>query len=232
MTTDVIGAFALTALIVFDISAFLSFLALSPSGRLRLGVAVSLWIGLQVALAAGGVFTAAIPLLGLAVVLPPVVALLALARSTTFRAAMLGLPVRLLTGLNIGRVVGGFFVILAAQGRLGGPFPQSAGWGDLLTGLFAIPLTIFAGSLRNRVALGGWNLFGFLDLAAAGVLGILSADGSPVQFIQIGAGSTAVLTLPWVVIPTVLVPFYLTTHVLVFVQLRQPNWRRLSLNPA
>lgn len=232
MTIDVLAAFALPALVVFDISAFLAMLTLPAGARLRLGLAISLWVGLQVALAAGGAFGNAIPLLGLAVVLPPIAALLALAASGELAAGLLALPLRLLTGLNIGRIVGGFFLILAAEGRLGGPFPQSAGWGDVLTGLFAIPLTLFAGGLRNRTAVAAWNAFGLLDLIAAGGLGILSADGSPVQLFHIGAGSNAVLTLPWVAIPSVLVPFYLTTHIIVFAKLRLTNRQGLSPKPA
>src|SRR5438552_7604122 len=141
MTIDVIGAFALTALVVFNISAFLSSLAIAAADRLRLGFGISLWIGLQLALASAGVFARAVPILGLAVILPPLAALVALGRSPAVHAAMVSLPARLLIGLNIGRVVGGFFLILAAESRLGGPFPQSAGWGDVLTGLFAIRLS-------------------------------------------------------------------------------------------
>jgi hypothetical protein len=41
-----------------------------------------------------------------------------------------GFPPPLLIGLNAGRVFGVFFLLLAATGRMGGPFPFSAGWGE------------------------------------------------------------------------------------------------------
>jgi hypothetical protein len=67
----------------------------------------------------------------------------------------------------------------------------------------------------------GWNIFGALDLIAAVALGITSAQNSPLQVFDVGAGSTAVQMLPWSFIPTVLVPFYLIVHGILFVQLRQ-----------
>ena len=48
-----------------------------------------------------------------------------------------------------------------------------------------------------------------------------SAPDSPLQVFQVGAGSTAVQPLPWAFIPSVLVPFYLIVHALLFVQLQQ-----------
>src|SRR5258705_10328331 len=77
------------------------------------------------------------------------------------REALLALPVALLVGLNTIRIVlGGFMVLLALQGRLSGPFPQSAGWGDVIVGLTAIPLA--AATARNlwgnRRAVLAWNI--------------------------------------------------------------------------
>ena len=76
---------------------------------------------------------------------------------------------------------------------------------------------------NRKVAL--WNVFGTLDLIAAVTLGVISANGSPLQLIHAGAGSAAVQLLPWALIPTVLVPFYLISHGIVFAQLRA---RRIS----
>ena len=50
------------------------------------------------------------------------------------------MPLQLLVGLNIGRVFAVLFLLLAAEGRLSGPFPYSAAWGDIITGAFALPL--------------------------------------------------------------------------------------------
>ena len=66
----------------------------------------------------------------------------------------------------------------------------------------------------------GWKIFGSLDLFAAVALGLTSAEGSPLQLIHAGAGSEAMQYLPFCLIPTVLVPFYLITHAIVAAQLR------------
>ena len=57
-------------------------------------------------------------------------------------------------------------------------------------------------------------------LVAAVGLGITSALGSPPQLIHAGVGSEAMQYLPFCLIPTVLVPFYLITHALIAAQLR------------
>ena len=64
-------------------------------------------------------------------------------------------------------------------------------------------------------------MFGALDLVVAIMLGVTSAQDSPLQVFEVGAGSTAVQLLPWAFIPSVLVPFYLIVHAILFVQLRQ-----------
>ena len=64
-----------------------------------------------------------------------------------------------------------------------------------------------------------WNAVGALDMFAAIALGVISANGAPLQLIYAGAGSAAVQVLPWALIPTVLVPLYLITHGIVFAQL-------------
>ena len=66
-----------------------------------------------------------------------------------------------------------------------------------------------------------WNAFGMLDLVAAVTLGTLSSEGFVVQVFSGDPGSAAVQHMPWLLIPTVLVPFYLITHGIIFAQLRQ-----------
>jgi hypothetical protein len=118
-------------------------------------------------------------------------------------------------------VPGAFMVLLALQGRLSGPFPQSAGWGDIMVGLAAIPLALaIARNLwANRQAVLVWNVFGALDLVMAVALGATSAPGSPIQIFGDTIGSTAMASLPWSNIPTLLVPFYLITHGIIFAKM-------------
>ena len=112
----------------------------------------------------------AYPLIGVMFGFPLIAAALLAALSPAARKAMLGAPLPLLVGLNTFRVFGLFFLLLEGGGRLGGPFPFSAGWGDIITGVLAVP--------------------------------------------------AAMQHLPWSLIPTVLVPFYLIFHGIIFAQLR------------
>ena len=101
-------------------------------------------------------------------------------------SALFRVPLPTLVGLNIARVFEGFFILLAWSGRLGGPFPQSAGWGDVITGLLAVPVMGLASrqaTLGDR-AIWIWIAFGTLDLLAAIALGVTSANGSPLQLIH------------------------------------------------
>jgi hypothetical protein len=222
---DFIGTITLTTVIILNINAFTNGIAASAAMRLAMVIVAGAWVGLATAVAAAGVFantTLPFPWIGAFVAIPLLVAGAATLFFPTARAALLRIPLPILIGLNIARSLGVFFILLAGSARLGGPFPQSAGWGDVITGLLAVPvmgLAMRPNALRDR-AIWLWNAFGTLDLLAAIALGVTSANGSPLQLIHAGAGSAAVLTLPWSLIPSVLVPFYLITHGIIFAQLR------------
>ena len=222
---DSIGTIVLTTVVIFNINAFTNAIAVSAAARLAIVIVAGAWAGLATAVAAGGVFantSLPFPWIGAFVALPLLVVGAAALLFSAVRAALLRVPLRTLVGLNIARPLGIFFVLLAWSGRLGGPFPQSAGWGDVITGLLAVPVMGWAArqnASRDR-AIWLWNAFGTLDLLAAIALGVTSVNGSPLQLIHAGAGSAAVLTLPWSLIPSVLVPFYLITHCIIFARLR------------
>jgi hypothetical protein len=138
---------------------------------------------------------------------------------------MLSLPLTLLIGLNVGRVFALLFLLLAAEGRLSGPFPYSAAWGDIITGVVAVPMLRFAqAGGRHKAVLHLWNAFGLTDLVAAIGLGVTSAAGSPLQVFP-APGSDAMQHLPWSFVPTVLVPLWMILHAIVWAQLRQQATR-------
>jgi hypothetical protein len=130
------------------------------------------------------------------------------------------MPMPLLIAINAWRVAGVFFLLLAAEGRLAGPFPYSAGWGDIITGVLALPVAWLALRRAGDWMVYAWNVFGALDLVVALTLGVISANGSPLQIIHAGAGSEDAQILPWALIPTVVVPMLLISHAVVFAQLR------------
>jgi hypothetical protein len=54
-------------------------------------------------------------------------------------------------------------------------------------------------------------------------LGVMSANGSPLQVIRAGVGSQAMQMLPWSLLPTVLVPMLLIMHGVIFFRLARAN---------
>jgi hypothetical protein len=226
---DLIGTTVLTATMAVNFNATIVGMPLSPAQRLTTAAMAGLWIGLAIALATIGIYAATaapVPVVGVMAGLPLIGLGLAALLSARLRDVLLALPVTLLVGLHILRIAtGGFILLLALQGRLSGPFPESAGWGDVTVGLIAIPLTVaIARELPfYRVALLAWNVLGTLDLVTAVWLGISSAPGSPLQRFGETIGSTAMWTLPWSNIPTLLVPFYLITHGIIFARLARAD---------
>ncbi|HTD59918.1 MAG TPA: hypothetical protein VK679_04650 [Gemmatimonadaceae bacterium] len=190
------------------------------------------WVGLAVVAAASGALDGSPFVLLFLFGLPLIVAALAWQRPTV-RAAWLAIPLPLLIGLNVFRSLGFMFLLLAANGRLSGPFPYSAGWGDIITGVFALPVALaVARGTASRGLVAAWNAFGLLDLIVAVGLGVVSAAGSPVQLIHAGVGSAAITHLPWSLVPTALVPFFILTHAVVFAQLRARAPRRVPTAAA
>lgn len=226
---DLMGTTVLTAAMAVNFNATLIAMPLSSAQKLTTAALAGLWIGLAIALATVGLYAAKaapVPVVGVMAGLPLIGVGLAALLDARVRKVLLTLPVTLLVGLNTIRVAtGGFMLLLALQGRLSGPFPNSAGWGDIIVGLIAIPLTLaIARNLSgHRAALLGWNILGTLDLVDAVALGIASAPGSPLQIFGGTIGSTAMWSLPWSIIPTLLVPFYLITHGIIFAGLARGN---------
>jgi hypothetical protein len=222
---NLIGSIVGMMAIMINLVAVAGALRLSRWEGLVYGAGAGAWVGLATGLGAAGALAFSphqpIPLIGVLFAASLLVAAALWFGSARFRVSLMAIPMPLAIGLNTLRVLGALFLILAAQGRLSGPFPYSAGWGDVITGAFAAPVALMAARepSRYRLAIAAWNLFGTLDLFAAVTLGITSAQGSPLQLIHAGVGSEAMQFLPYCLVPTVLVPFYLVTHAVVAAQL-------------
>jgi len=224
---DFVGTIVTAALMVFVVTALLVSMDISRSAKLTVAGLLGLWIGL--AAAAGGAGWLAIarpfPVMGIFVAAPLLAAAIAAAWPAV-RQAMLSLPLPLMVGLNIGRVAGVLFLLLAAEGRLSGPFPYSAGWGDIIAGALALPiLWLMQENDRHTTAIHLWNAFGMADLVVAIGLGVTSAANSPLGIFRDGAGSEAMQHLPWSFVPTVLVPLYMILHAVIWIRLRRPALR-------
>ena len=126
-----------------------------------------------------------------------------------------------LISVQILRMLGVIFVLLFAAHRLPAPFAPSAGYGDILTGLLAIPLT-WAIATRHkwpRVGIWLWSALGMGDLITAITLGALSAPG-PLQVFRSAPSSSIMPTLPWILIPGFLVPCFFFLHLVVLAKMR------------
>jgi hypothetical protein len=216
---DFIGTMATSALMVLVVAALTVALKMSNPGKLTFAMIGGLWIGFAAASAQAGWIEIGkpFPLIGLYVVAPLAAGAIA-ATMPAGRAALLALPTRLLIGLNIGRVLAVLFLLLASKGRLSGPFPLLAGWGDIITGVLAIPILLGGLEIKRPTAVMAWNLFGAVDLVDAIVFGVISQEG-PLQIFE-APGSGAMQQLPWSFIPTVLVPYFLVAHGVIAAQLQ------------
>lgn len=130
------------------------------------------------------------------------------------RDALLSAPLPALVAVHIGRIGGLLFLLLYADGRLSAPFAPAAGAGDMITGAAAL-LIVAAFALRVEVPsvwLRIWNVFGALDIVLAVTLAALSAPGTPFRLFAEAPGTQVMATLPWALVPTVLVPVDLLVH--------------------
>jgi hypothetical protein len=226
---DVIGTIFVGLVLAVILTAVTTTMSMRLSGRLLFAGIAGAWIGLAGAVAGAGALSN--PQTVLAMFGTPLVATAVLVTTVpAFRQAFAAIPLPTLIGLNIVRLGGVLFVLLAFEDRLSGPFPYLAGWGDFVTGALAIAVArLAAGDTRLRGRLiGAWNTFGMLDLIVAVTLGLISRNGSPLQLIHAGVGSAAMQTLPWAFVPTVLVPFFLVVHTIIFTRLRTQNRRGID----
>jgi hypothetical protein len=223
---DMVGAIVGTGIYAGLVGVLVGYAPAGRGTKLAALAAAAAWGGVIVGLAAAGVFapgaTGSVP--------APVFAFAALlgllfggwSLVPRFRSALLAVPLAALVGLNAARLGGVFFLLLAADGRLSAPFAPVAGLGDMLVAALAIPLavTVARGTSERRAWLRAWNSLGALDLIVAVSLGLVSAPGTPFRVFTEGPGTLAMTTLPWIMVPAMLVPLYLLIHLTIAAKLR------------
>lgn len=235
---DTLGTITLTTVFAVLVGTLVGNAAVGARNKMRLFGLAALWGVATVALAAGGAFaptaTGPVPAPLLAFGAATAVLIGLFAGSPGFREALLGLPLSVLVGLNVARVFGFFFLLLYATGRLSAPFAQSAGYGDVLVSGFAAVLAIRLATRGDRATtmVAIWNAFGALDLLAALILAALSSPGTPFRLFTEGAGTEAMTTLPWALIPTLLVPLYLLVHLAIAVKVSHAGLPRHASLPG
>jgi hypothetical protein len=208
-----------------------------PSILLIGGAVVVGWLALAILLARQGFWEThaddpltSPPRIAFGIAVPTILGSL-LVRSTTVRGWIGRIPLHVLVGVQFYRVVGVLFLIAYAQEDMPAEFALPAGIGDILVGLTAVIASVLLlkrGQQRARVTVLAWCAFGILDLVVAVAAGFLSAP-SPIQQLALDDPNAAIVSYPFVLIPTFAVPLSLILHVYVIARLRaapaqRTNW--------
>jgi len=211
---------------------------LPPRSRVTTWLAVAIplvtWLALIWISAAAGVFEVGrsqIPLVPLAVILPPVIGLTFLMRSGRIATALDAAPPGRLVGIQVYRVLGANFLALWTYGAIPGVFALPAGIGDVLVGLLALPAAFYlaSGAARGRAVAVAWNFLGIADLVTAVTLGVVSSPG-PLQQLALDHPNLLTSSYPTVMTPAFAVPLSLILHGLSLWQLWRRRTYRLSEN--
>jgi hypothetical protein len=227
---DVIAAITLTVLAAGSVAALVLTAPLERATRWRLALGAGAWFAVVTVLAAAGLFTSRLgtPAIGIFVVGPVLLVAATGLHAGVMHRLAIGIPLAVLVVVNAGRLLGAFFLLLTADGRLSPTFASTAGWGDITAAVLSLPVAW----LVHRRAPGwrplalAWNAFGFVDLLVAVTLGVGSQPAFPLRFIFEEPGTALMASLPWLLIPGYLVPLYLLTHLAVFAQLAASAGRR------
>ena len=226
MSLDLEGTLALVLMVIIAIGVPAIWYVRARAGVLLLAGHI-LWFVAVALLAASGALSwwveLGAPVLGLATFGAIAVLIFLATGLSATRQALSRIPVPALIAIHAIRILGFLFLLLFAAGRLSAPFAPIAGWGDVIAGSTAVPVawTLASRGANARWLVVIWNSFGLLDFFTAFGLGMTSAAGSPLQLFFDAPGSAAVLTLPWAVIPVMLVPQLLVSHLAIFWRLGQ-----------
>ncbi|MHB8455628.1 MAG: hypothetical protein ACYDDO_13275 [Acidiferrobacterales bacterium] len=221
MTIDLLGSIDLTASAAVLIAVLAIAFGENGLARARIAGGLGAWFVLVTVLASTGAFNypdgLGAPGLGLAVAVPMIVLTVGVIRSPRLRRVLHGIPLPVLIGVHVIRILGVLFLILWGLGRLSAPFAPAAGWGDVFAGIAAAPVAwlVYRRGASVRSVVWIWNTFGFLDLVSAIGLGVISAPG-PTQLLLAAPGTAIMTSLPWLLIPAFLVPLLASIHVGLF----------------
>lgn len=158
----------------------------------------------------------------LSLVIPIVAFTITYSMSPRFKNYVLSIDMRHLILLHSWRMLGFGFVFLYFYDVLPALFAYPAGIGDAMAATFAVFLAITMYQDKNiaKKWIYRWNTFGLLDFVIAVSLGIMSRTGNIGQ-LEGHVASDAMGVLPLVMIPTFIVPFYIITHIIIYLQLRK-----------
>jgi hypothetical protein len=134
-------------------------------------------------------------------------------RSVPIHAWVDALDLRTLVFFHVSRFVGIYLLVLYRRGELPYGFAVPGGLGDIVVAAFALPLVFvpFATPRRDRLIY-IWNIVGLIDIVGVVASAIRFNLASPAQL-------RALTHLPLSLLPTLLVPLIIATHVVIVVRL-------------
>ena len=125
--------------------------------------------------------------------------------------------------LNLWRLVGIVFLVLAANRQMPALWALPAGIGDVIVGAMAPWIARRVDTAQGRRAAVIFNLFGMADLVVAVGLGIMTSPG-PAQVFHTTPTAELATRFPLALVPTFLVPLAWTLHVASLWQLVRGSW--------
>jgi hypothetical protein len=138
------------------------------------------------------------------------VLVLAYFRIAPLRAWVDSLDLRLLVLVHVTRFVGIYFLVLYQRDELPRAFAVPGGVGDIIVATMALPVALApleAGPRRRAIVI--WNVVGFVDILLVVITAARINLTSP--------GELRALThLPLSLLPTLLVPVIIATHIIIF----------------
>jgi hypothetical protein len=159
--------------------------------------------------------------IAVAALAPMIVFSLWFAASEGFRNFALSLSPKVLTSLQVWRIIGFTFVVLEARNVLPAMFAWPAGYGDMFIGATAGFAAWKLAEPAHRGSFIFWQALGILDLVTAVSLGTTAG-----LFVTHGPSMLAMTVLPLSLIPTFFVPLFMMLHVICIAQAR--TWKAAS----
>ncbi len=189
--------------------------------KLAVAVVLVAWLLLVIELGASGAFitspgTPPLPIL-IGFTAPLIVFLVGFWMSSSFRAFVLSIDLRVMTAIQAWRFVGLGFLALYAHGVLSGIFAWPAGLGDIaiaVTAPWMLAALIRRPSFAASKTFIAWNVLGILDLVVAVGTGAFVALAGE-------ATTSPMAQLPLLLIPAYLVPICIMLHTAALLQARR-----------
>jgi len=198
----------------------------SSGQKWALGAVLIVWFGFASVIGVGEMLanthSSIFPPVAITVVIPVTLFLAFYAISNRFRQLILSQDIKVLTMMQLWRVIGFAFLPLYAYGVLPGLFAWVAGVGDVAIGLFAILVVSRLYQNPDYVMSKGFrwfHYFGMLDFVAALATAALSSGAVPALVFN-GVTSGAMDVWPLNLFPSFIVPCFIIMHLCVLLQVR------------